>query len=336
MENQLSHFYLTLPSDSSMHVFPNNTITEYRVALEPPLSLNSEEWEVGLASADVPLTWNNIQNHDNQVLFYPYRETKPEFEEDRIRLLHFSEVFNPLWQSYTGERMLITEENTSLDLSRHKFKAGLYLNIESLLSPINELIDRCLTSINAYERGKRVIWFDYNECTRHVELHTDLYNYASIERSTLQKLVQDLQNYAIVLQGRELLSILGYIPNDNHYIYMTPMLDDFKVELLQKKIISSPMTADIQAGFHQLYIYCDVVKPQRIGNVHACFLEHISISKENKSLINKRPNPIHYLPLGRSWINSVHIYLRNELGEKIPFTQGKVLIKLHFKRRLLA
>jgi hypothetical protein len=50
-----THFYLTLPSNASLDVFPDNKTGSYRVKLPHPIDLNGN-WEVGLYSISYPNT----------------------------------------------------------------------------------------------------------------------------------------------------------------------------------------------------------------------------------------------------------------------------------------
>ena len=55
----MSELYLTLPSDSSMEYFPDNTVTEFHVKLPHTIDLPGE-WEVVLAEISYPSNWGNI------------------------------------------------------------------------------------------------------------------------------------------------------------------------------------------------------------------------------------------------------------------------------------
>ena len=55
----MNAFYLTLPSDASMNVFPNNTLTSYITRLPRPIELTGR-WEVGLVEIQYPHTWYNV------------------------------------------------------------------------------------------------------------------------------------------------------------------------------------------------------------------------------------------------------------------------------------
>ena len=41
---------------------------------------------------------------------------------------------------------------------------------------------------------------------------------------------------------------------------------------------------------------------------------------------------LHYVPLAKSYIDQVHIDIKDEIGRSVPFVGGKTLVKLHFKR----
>ena len=63
-----THFYLTLPGNASMDVFPNNKIGSYHVKFPQTFDLNGE-WEVGLYSISYSNTWYTLQNHQNHIYY---------------------------------------------------------------------------------------------------------------------------------------------------------------------------------------------------------------------------------------------------------------------------
>lgn len=60
-------FYLTLPSNSSLEFFPDNTLTHYFTKLPHPIDLSGGQWEVGLSEIQYPHTWYNIQGEEGWV-----------------------------------------------------------------------------------------------------------------------------------------------------------------------------------------------------------------------------------------------------------------------------
>ncbi len=57
-----AHFYLTLPSNASLDIFPDNKTTSYRVKLPQNIDLEGS-WEVGLYSISYPNTWYTLQDN---------------------------------------------------------------------------------------------------------------------------------------------------------------------------------------------------------------------------------------------------------------------------------
>ena len=57
-------FYLTLPSNASMHLHPDNTLTHYVTSLPQRISL-SGEWECGLVEIQYPHDWYNVREKDS-------------------------------------------------------------------------------------------------------------------------------------------------------------------------------------------------------------------------------------------------------------------------------
>ncbi|GFS59558.1 uncharacterized protein TNIN_195711 [Trichonephila inaurata madagascariensis] len=64
-------FYVTLPSDSSMHFFPENKISHFKTQLPSPVYLNGE-WEVGLSEIIYPHSWLNVNETNNYFRYNVY------------------------------------------------------------------------------------------------------------------------------------------------------------------------------------------------------------------------------------------------------------------------
>ena len=56
-------FYMTLPSNASMKMHPDNTLTHYVTALPQRIDLTGE-WECGLTEVQYPHTWYNVTEND--------------------------------------------------------------------------------------------------------------------------------------------------------------------------------------------------------------------------------------------------------------------------------
>ena len=67
-----THFYLTLPSNASLDVFPDNKTTRYHVKLPQSIDLEGN-WEVGLYSISYPNTWYMLQDSFDTHMYYADR-----------------------------------------------------------------------------------------------------------------------------------------------------------------------------------------------------------------------------------------------------------------------
>ena len=59
-------FYVVLPSNSSMNIYPENTTTRYMTYLPQQIHLTGE-WEVALTEVHIPLTFQHLKPDDEEV-----------------------------------------------------------------------------------------------------------------------------------------------------------------------------------------------------------------------------------------------------------------------------
>ena len=90
---------------------------------------------------------------------------------------------------------------------------------------------------------------------------------------------------------------------------------------------------DLNMTHHQMFVYSDVADYTYVGNITAPILRIVSYkqSKSSTQLHQEFVN-LHYVPLAKSYIDQVHIDIKDEIGRSVPFVGGKTLVKLHFKR----
>lgn len=61
-------FYLTLPSNASLNIYPDNTLSDYTTRLFNPIQL-SGRWEVGLSEIQYPHCYFNITDRNNSLSY---------------------------------------------------------------------------------------------------------------------------------------------------------------------------------------------------------------------------------------------------------------------------
>ena len=72
----MGDFYLTLPSNSSMKHFPNNSPAHFYTELPQSIDLSSKEYEVGLAEIQFPNTYTNLDEGWIQVSLSKNKQPK--------------------------------------------------------------------------------------------------------------------------------------------------------------------------------------------------------------------------------------------------------------------
>ena len=61
-------FYIVLPSNSSMQLYPDNRISSFKVNLSNPLEFNSSKWEVALSEVQFLHSWYNVRKSKNIII----------------------------------------------------------------------------------------------------------------------------------------------------------------------------------------------------------------------------------------------------------------------------
>ena len=102
------------------------------------------------------------------------------------------------------------------------------------------------------------------------------------------------------------------------------------------KVISSTSTAeravDLEYGFHDLYVYCDIIQSQYVGDALVPLLRIVPVEGKDGERIRKSFIRPHYLPVSRKQFESIEVNIKRDTGETVPFELGKVLLTLHFRQ----
>lgn len=85
----------------------------------------------------------------------------------------------------------------------------------------------------------------------------------------------------------------------------------------------------------QLFVYCDIIEPQMVGDVMTSLLRIIPLDPSKYIYGAYKMHvftPAHYLSVLRREFDTIEIDIRTSTGVKIPFQFGTSCIKLHFRR----
>ena len=242
----MNSFFLTLPSDSSMCMFPNNNQCCFKIHLPKTIHINKEEWEVALVQLITPVQFLNISEEEAQ---FDLITTDISEEEAQFDLITTDSL---LIKTVTP----VDREEDNIQISpirrneqgrpdkwaiRFTFPAGSYSSSKQAINVIDQLIsdtiDKALNKRQAdfsisYSVVNKPPKINFNNVVRiglklHPALFLKLGGTPSLKDET-------------IFQGKNMRKIFKYNPN-------------------------------INAGYNHLYIYSDVAEHNIVGDTLALY-----------------------------------------------------------------
>lgn len=137
------------------------------------------------------------------------------------------------------------------------------------------------------------------------------FNYHSVTKRVTVKTKEDCK--VVLYEG--IAELLGYYPGS------------------YTGTVHSPFVADTKAGFSVIYVYCDLVEPQIVGDIQAPLLKIVSVEGKDGEIVNVQYTRPYYLPVIRQHFQTIQIDMRLHSGNLVPFERGKVTLILHFRMR---
>ena len=147
----------------------------------------------------------------------------------------------------------------------------------------------------------------------------------AIDNETQILQVQLLEKSFITLRSKNLKNILGFTDDKP---WVGPTTD--------KKPITANFPVDLQAGRHSMYVYCDLLGNEILGDKITQLLRVVPMSS-----LKQHRGPTTYLSvsnpqfksIAKKYFHNVHIKLCDETGDIIPFLGvGRTNLTLLFKR----
>jgi hypothetical protein len=127
-----------------------------------------------------------------------------------------------------------------------------------------------------------------------------------------------------IRMARRLQYMLGFEDDD---------LTRFCDSELNAPLVKAKYPPDMRAGFEALFVYCDLVSNQIIGSTMAPLLRVVPVEGNPDDVVSRVYNLPHYVPVQKTDFDSVEINIKDDLNQPVKFLYGKVIVKLHFKKR---
>jgi hypothetical protein len=290
-----------------MEVFPKNTLCCYTAKLPQAIQFDDEAyWEVALVEMIHPTQIKNIVESQNTVSVEVEDDQVQQVMDERSDKVDFPKIKNP-----------VTNRTTYM----MKIPSGYYFSGQHL---VNILADRFNAMFEkALEKTKKSVKIEYHK----------------IARRLLMKFSHD--KVLAITFCPELYHILGGNPEmvKNHPTKMPPIGNNLDFA----KHFHFPVV--MNQGLNLIFVYSDVVEYNVVGHTSVPLLRVIPFKVDSATAADEEGGNTyhvhrefvhpHYLPVSKSYFDTVNITIKGDLGQNIPFTQGKVTVKLHFRKRVL-
>lgn len=189
---------------------------------------------------------------------------------------------------------------------RFEFGPGNFSSIEKICRAITEKL--CLTMFFKFYETRNVktpFSFVYNEVTRRV-----VTRHSKFFQSTVMEGAEG---------SGELARILGFSTDESE-----------TANLILGQ--TGKNEASIMPNYPAVFVYCDVVEHQIVGDTKAPLLRTVPLVDKNQEVVGQSFVRPYYIPVKKNYIRSIEIELRNDSGQLIKFQSGKSILVLHFRR----
>lgn len=161
----MSHFYLTLPSNSSEKFYPDNTLTQFTTKLQDDITLNGD-WEVGLSEIIYPKTWYNLSRAQHvEIRCTECSDVTPPFEKKPKKRSYVKMVVLTAGY-YKSMQDIIDELNKMLEVAYTEpvedWKEGDTNHFVSQLARPKFTFNPASNKVSVLVQGKTAIWFTRN------------------------------------------------------------------------------------------------------------------------------------------------------------------------------
>lgn len=125
---------------------------------------------------------------------------------------------------------------------------------------------------------------------------------------------RNIQEYGILVRDK-LARVLGLTPNVHH------------VGSMDKAF------TDVHGGFYTLFVYCDIIEHQRVGDSYVQLLRCVENTGKNNSMINIIYTKPDYITVSKQHFDTITIEVKDDQDKNVRFKVGKLIAKLHFRQR---
>ena len=106
----------------------------------------------------------------------------------------------------------------------------------------------------------------------------------------------------------------------------------FTPEQIISKTTKGDRQVDLEYGFHDLFVYCDLIQSQYVGDAQVPLFRIVPVEGEDGQRVSKSFLRPQYVPVSRKQFETIEVNIKRDTGESVPFEFGRVLLTLHFRQ----
>ena len=243
-------------------------------------------------------------------------EVKNEYEVG-LSGIHYTQSWNNVREGENSFDFAYIYRNGKRFAATHKITPGYYPNVQNVIDAI--IVAYKETHRRNHPRNRIVsgLKIELNTTTRKVTISTD----EMTVRMRRGDRVGEWTNIKAQMRlNGDVARILGFSDG----------------RLIEGKDVEGTFSATPNAGFHQMYIYTDIIQPQ-IGPDGQYPLLRVTAMDTNpihQLNVEKSFNPVYYKSIKKHTIDTARFWLLDDSGKRLDFQHGKVVIALTFRKKL--
>ena len=289
---------ITLPSNSSMNYYPNNTASNYRIKFSTPLNFTDGDYEVGLTGLAYRNSWFNFSPRDHYWFAYKPRRGEVGSAADRNDIrAEAIDGDSRAEEDYVLNPRDDSEEDFNPSPTNPAFSGRMRVNVPFGQYQTPQQLIEALTE---HDIVKASLVFSYYGVTQKIY-------------------VSSFHNLRVRL---------GY-----HLAYKLGWTDETRVFSLNAgERVEAPNVLNLNT-FNHLYVHCSLAADSHIvGHQMRPLLKAVAAEGEHGENVSYEPYIVDYLPLRQGIFESCEVLISDESGRPVPFESGQCMIRVHVRR----
>ncbi len=293
------HFYVTLPSNSSEAFYGRQSPSKYITKLATPISLDPELWEVGLAELTYPATWPNIP---------------------------------------TSKFNIVRQVGGVRESVQGSMAEARFVSSKHYVRELDRAVQRALGHDEDH-KGTITVRYDDTADTARVKLQPTEDQVMVLPAEIAGPLGFGDHRTAFrserlpIPESTDRIGRIGRAARPTVKTILGPYEKPKKV-FYTGQVSDAPYRVNVNRALPSLYIYCDLVQHQRVGDASVPLLRHVAHrNKVEDELVVVPFSNVHYAGLARGTFETIEVHIADHTGGQVPFRYGHVIVKLHFRRK---